>query len=522
MPPVPKQQQKPQEDEHTMQRIYDILAEYAEQLRNSPDLNNKPAPRRRSNPPTTMTTTNSNGGTSTMVVTLPTTPTTNSITKRKKSSQQNGKKSNNSPDQQDEHQISFSEDSSNGTIHSITMDSTSQNASDQNLDDIVCSTSFYVSRSGSGLESISQLTSTISTLSSSALSSPIVVTTTTSPTTIVKPLVTAETKNNHTNTNTNTNNNSGSATTALLVPGNYLIPMSMMKSGQQIAVVATNGNKLLAATIPQSTTANTKIHQPIQNGRNYQNTVILQNILNNNSKSIPNSSTIFNTRNSSTVVLPTSVALALSNNAHVIKDRQFQQQQQRSKIFAIQKMISPTQLLSQNNSAILNSNQKLTQSLNCNSNNNNDLNSAKNANLATGKTELSINCSLADEKVLEDDRVEAEENDDDDDDDDEANCQQDNFLQRNRQCKRKLSFLDDVSSNCSSITSSVIESSHKQFTNSNATTQTKFFLVRDKRNLLQQSIIKNRNLANNKIIGINHDYFCGEKGKHFFTIFTVE
>lgn len=50
--PIPKPQQKPQEDEQTTQRIYDILAEYAEQLRNSPDLNNKPAPRRRSNPPT--------------------------------------------------------------------------------------------------------------------------------------------------------------------------------------------------------------------------------------------------------------------------------------------------------------------------------------------------------------------------------------------------------------------------------------------------------------------------------------
>lgn len=50
--PIPKPQQKPQEDEQTTQRIFDILAEYAEQLRNSPDLNNKPAPRRRSNPPT--------------------------------------------------------------------------------------------------------------------------------------------------------------------------------------------------------------------------------------------------------------------------------------------------------------------------------------------------------------------------------------------------------------------------------------------------------------------------------------
>ncbi|CAG2053225.1 unnamed protein product [Timema podura] len=50
--PVPRPQQKPQEDEQTAQRIYAILDEYAEQLRNSPDLKNKPAPRRRSNPPT--------------------------------------------------------------------------------------------------------------------------------------------------------------------------------------------------------------------------------------------------------------------------------------------------------------------------------------------------------------------------------------------------------------------------------------------------------------------------------------
>lgn len=44
-----KHPQKSQEDEHTVQRIYDILAQYAEQISSSPDLNNKPAPRRRSN-----------------------------------------------------------------------------------------------------------------------------------------------------------------------------------------------------------------------------------------------------------------------------------------------------------------------------------------------------------------------------------------------------------------------------------------------------------------------------------------
>lgn len=44
-----KQPHKLQEDEQTVQRIYDILAQYAEQISSSPDLNNKPAPRRRSN-----------------------------------------------------------------------------------------------------------------------------------------------------------------------------------------------------------------------------------------------------------------------------------------------------------------------------------------------------------------------------------------------------------------------------------------------------------------------------------------
>lgn len=47
--PSAKPSNKSQEDEQTVQRIYDILAQYAEQISSSPDLNNKPAPRRRSN-----------------------------------------------------------------------------------------------------------------------------------------------------------------------------------------------------------------------------------------------------------------------------------------------------------------------------------------------------------------------------------------------------------------------------------------------------------------------------------------
>lgn len=44
-----KPSNKSQEDEQTVQRIYDILAQYAEQISSSPDLINKPAPRRRNN-----------------------------------------------------------------------------------------------------------------------------------------------------------------------------------------------------------------------------------------------------------------------------------------------------------------------------------------------------------------------------------------------------------------------------------------------------------------------------------------
>lgn len=56
-----KQLHKSQEDKQTVQRIYDILAQYAEQISSSPDLNNKPAPRRRSNLIPLQTSTSSNG-----------------------------------------------------------------------------------------------------------------------------------------------------------------------------------------------------------------------------------------------------------------------------------------------------------------------------------------------------------------------------------------------------------------------------------------------------------------------------
>ncbi len=45
---------KPQEDPDTLKRIQQILDDYNEQIRNSPDLQNRPAPRRRTNGPTSM------------------------------------------------------------------------------------------------------------------------------------------------------------------------------------------------------------------------------------------------------------------------------------------------------------------------------------------------------------------------------------------------------------------------------------------------------------------------------------
>ena len=48
---------KPAEDPDTLKRIQQILDDYNEQIRNSPDLQNRPAPRRRTNGPPTATTT---------------------------------------------------------------------------------------------------------------------------------------------------------------------------------------------------------------------------------------------------------------------------------------------------------------------------------------------------------------------------------------------------------------------------------------------------------------------------------
>lgn len=203
--PIPKPQQKPQEDEHTTQRIFDILAEYAEQLRNSPDLNNKPAPRRRSNPPTNPSQT----------------------TKRKKgSSKKSGHCSNSAAsdgDMEDTRTVG-SEDSSCGLIQISVQDE----------------------------EQTATSTNTADTNESSV-----------SP----KQLILSESSPTQSRNLIIADSNVGEAlkmsNTAVLVPGNYIMPVSMVKGGQQIAVVS-GGSKILA-TVPARSGPNMLLFQSFLN-----------------------------------------------------------------------------------------------------------------------------------------------------------------------------------------------------------------------------------------------------------------
>ncbi|RZC42806.1 uncharacterized protein BDFB_000684 [Asbolus verrucosus] len=203
---IPKPQQKPQEDEHTTQRIFDILAEYAEQLRNSPDLNNKPAPRRRSNPPTN--------------------PSQNS--KRKKSS--NSKKSGQcssmvSEADIEDHRTVGSEDSSCGVVQISVQEEEQPHIQ-------TVTTESNDSSSGSRQQ-----------------------------------LILTDGSSNQTRNLIIADSSVGEAlkmpNTAVLVPGNYIMPVSMVKGGQQIAVVS-GGSKILA-TVPARSGPNMLLFQSFLN-----------------------------------------------------------------------------------------------------------------------------------------------------------------------------------------------------------------------------------------------------------------
>lgn len=206
--PIPKPQQKPQEDEHTTQRIFDILAEYAEQLRNSPDLNNKPAPRRRSNPPTN--------------------PSQNSKRKKSAGSKKTGQCSNSATsdiDTEDPRTLG-SEDSSCGVVQ-ISMQEDEQSSVTVNASESNDSTNVQPRQQLILTDSSSNQTRNLIIADSSvgeALKMP---------------------------------------NTAVLVPGNYIMPVSMVKGGQQIAVVS-GGSKILA-TVPARSGPNMLLFQSFLN-----------------------------------------------------------------------------------------------------------------------------------------------------------------------------------------------------------------------------------------------------------------
>ncbi|KAJ8981470.1 hypothetical protein NQ317_006996 [Molorchus minor] len=208
--PIPKPQQKPQEDEHTTQRIFDILAEYAEQLRNSPDLNNKPAPRRRSNPPTN--------------------PSQNSKRKKNSSASKKTGNSSNAVDIDADDITVGSEDSSGGGIMqlSVTDDEQSQAAS----------------------------TNTPESTENSNPSNPRSLT-----------LTEGSTCTNQSRNLIIADSSVGEAlkmpNTAVIVPGSYIMPVSMVKGGQQIAVVS-GGSKILA-TVPARSGQNMLLFQSFMN-----------------------------------------------------------------------------------------------------------------------------------------------------------------------------------------------------------------------------------------------------------------
>ncbi|XP_051167473.1 mucin-4-like isoform X2 [Leptopilina boulardi] len=240
--PIPKPQQKPQEDEKTAQRIYAILTQYAEQLRNSPDLNNKPAPRRRSNPPTN--------------------PSQSS--KRKKSSSGKSKSSGQqsselSPSAEDLGRTMGSEDSSSGIAQVqdspagfTTPDepSTASNAND--------ATDNRTNDSNDGVEQLNNIKrrNLIFTEPNASGGQRAVIVQESGSVSVSEALASVTGK---------------MGSTAVLMSGNYqILPMNLMKGAQQFTIVS-GGSKLLA-TVPATvrTTGTTGVS----------NALVLQSFLN--------------------------------------------------------------------------------------------------------------------------------------------------------------------------------------------------------------------------------------------------
>lgn len=186
--------QKPLEDEQTTQRILYILAEYKEQVEKSPD-KDKPAPRRRNNPAAP------NAGSS----------------KRKKSSCGSRRRDMSPVLGEDSCRTMGSEDSSCGTSLGECNDCSETHSPEESPKKVVRRLTF---------EQETQITQTR--------------TTTTTTTTIPQRNVIVTDGQAFA-----VRGATGKPATTVLMPANYLLPVSMVKGGQQIAIVTNRGPKLL-------------------------------------------------------------------------------------------------------------------------------------------------------------------------------------------------------------------------------------------------------------------------------------
>ncbi|CAG9569906.1 unnamed protein product [Danaus chrysippus] len=184
--------QKPLEDEQTTQRILYILAEYKEQVENSPD-KDKPAPRRRTNPP-------SNPGSS----------------KRKKSSsgsRRHGMRDMSPVLGEDTCRTMGSEDSSCGTSQGDCNESCMDSHSPQDSPRKVVRKLTFDNEASTPTQPRPQPQRNVIVADGQTI--------------------------------TVARGTSGKPTTAVLMPANYLLPVSMVKGGQQIAIVTNRGPKIL-------------------------------------------------------------------------------------------------------------------------------------------------------------------------------------------------------------------------------------------------------------------------------------
>ncbi|XP_059058184.1 uncharacterized protein LOC131851674 [Achroia grisella] len=206
--PTKTSTQKPLEDEQTTQRILYILAEYKEQVENSPD-KDKPAPRRRSNPPS-----NPSGS-----------------SKRKKSSSSSrrpGVRDLSPVHGDDTCRTMGSEDSSCGTSQGDCNESCLESHSPQD----------------SPRKVVRKLTFEPETPPAQPRPQP------------QRNVIVADGQ-----TITVARGTAGKPTTAVLMPANYILPVSMVKGGQQIAIVTNRGPKLLTVGGTEGGTTNALLLQ---------------------------------------------------------------------------------------------------------------------------------------------------------------------------------------------------------------------------------------------------------------------